>query len=119
MFTMKQLVKDVASTGCKNSTGLLGTGNNTIIIIIIVLILCSCGGSGDVLGSIGSLGSTGRRRGRRRGSRGILVFIILALILSGNNSGRNANTNIINVDTAVGDEGGSRIVAMSFCEPRS
>jgi hypothetical protein len=98
---MKQLVRDVASAGCKNSCGLLGSGNNNIIIIIIILLLCGCGGAGDVLGSFG------RRRGRRRGSRrGLLWLIILAVILSGNNSGRNANTNIINVDTAAGEEGG-------------
>lgn len=105
MCTMRSIVRDVASKGCKTSTGLFGTGNNnTLLIIIIALVLCGGGlGQGDVLGV-----SDGRRRCRRRrrrrgggGSLGGLLPIVLLLALLGNNGGgRNANTNIINVDTA-------------------
>jgi hypothetical protein len=101
---MKSIVRDAAAKGCKASTGLLGTGNNnTLLIIIIVIVLCGCFGQGDILGS---QGRRRRKRGRSRGGSGSRlwpIFILLAL-LGNNGGGRNANTNIINVDTAAEDD---------------
>ena len=106
MGTMKQLVNDVASAGCRNTCGQPhGSGNNSIIIIAIILLICTSGGAGNVLGSYG------RRRGRRRRPGLSLIWLgIIALLLSGNNNGRNANTNIINVDTAALEETGGGLL---------
>jgi hypothetical protein len=105
---MKQLVNDVASNGCKNSCGPFKKGNNNLILIIIIIVLlCNCGGAGDILGSYAP--RRRRRRGRRTGSgsgSGLLIGAVLGLLVLGNNNngGRNANTNIINLDTAALEE---------------
>jgi hypothetical protein len=107
MCTMKQLVKDVASNGCKNSCSPFNTGNNNLLwIIIVVVLLCSCGGAGDILGGYGGRRRGRGRRGRRRGTgNGLVLGVLLGLLLLGNNNGgRNANTNIINLDTAALEE---------------
>lgn len=107
MCTMSRALREVAAADCKKDTGFLGfgKGNNLVIIIIAILILCGCGTGGNVLGNDVLCVPNGRTRGRRRrrsrrGSDSLIYFLILGLLLAGGgNSGRNTNTNIINVDS--------------------
>ncbi|OPJ55345.1 hypothetical protein [Clostridium oryzae] len=90
----------------KNSRVQLGNndGNcdhNIIIILLIVAAVCYCGGPDNIL-PVSQPIRHGRRRRRSRSRnsfRSILYLIFLALLLGGNSNGRNANTNIIHVDS--------------------
>ncbi len=100
------VVKDGKGSCVDVGNGLLNNNNVILIIVAIVILSCFCGGN-NTFAAPYTCGRRGRRRGRDGGGINSLLYLLLPLLfLRGGNSGPNTNTNIINVDPLLGDDGG-------------
>ncbi|MDP4088537.1 MAG: hypothetical protein Q8930_04595 [Bacillota bacterium] len=99
------VVKDGRGSCVDVGNGLLNNNNVVLIVLAIVIISCCCGGGNNSF--IDSCGfGRHRRRGRRGGTGALWIFLALLFLRGGNGGAPNTNTNIINLDPLLGDEGG-------------
>lgn len=102
------VVKDGRGSVVDVGNGSLNNNNLILIIIAIIVVCCLCGGNNNLGDPFGGRRGRGRRRGSGAGA--LLYLLIPFLLLRGGNNAPNTNTNIINIDPLLGDEGGGGLL---------